>query len=344
MKSFDQLAHLGRGRRLRPHVAKLLLDRFELRATQIQQVAESINVVFRVHVAGGERYVIRLTPPTHFHDLADVRSEVLWLRALADEGIGVPVPVAARTGDFVVSVSWPEIPGTWHCVLFEWIQGANLADRWTERNIERFGRLVAQLHVSGRRFEPPEGFLVRPANTVLPHCNPAFARPEPRVLFDGLPAKLVTPSRRTLFEKAHELAEGEIQRLFSVGDPMPIHNDLHAWNVMVSRDRIYAIDFENMLMGFPVQDIGTLINYFQNYVKDEAPLAERLAAFRQGYESCAEWPEAYPGQIRLMTASHRLLLCNYYASHHDLEFREFAYKVFGVVEERLAEDLAALDP
>lgn len=341
VRRFAELTHVGKGRRLRPFAMDLLRTQFGVRAVALHQVAETINIVYRVRIADGRRFVLRLTPPTHFHDRQDVLSELAWLRALRDDEIGVPVAIPAGSGMDVVSASWNGIPGTWHVVLFSWIRGANLAARWTAKNIERYGQLAARLHVAGGRFAPPKGFRVRTAATVFPHCNPAFARPEPLILFDNLPTKLLPPARRALFRHAHDVAQAEITQLFENGIAQPIHNDLHPWNVMISREEIYAIDFENLLLGFPIQDLGTTINYLRDYVKDNVPFEERLASFRAGYESVRPWPEAFPGQIRLLTASHRLLLCNYYAAHHDPEFRAFAYDVFEIVERRLQEDLAA---
>jgi hypothetical protein len=73
------------------------------------------------------------------------------------------------------------------------------------------------------------------------------------------------------------------------------------------------------------------------------PFAVRLSSFRKGRETVRPWPEEFPGRVRLMTASHRLLLCNYYASHHDPESPEFAYKVFEPCEWRIQEDLTACE-
>jgi len=343
VKSFEQLTHLGRGRRLRPLAHGLLEERFGIRATSLEQIAETVNLVYRVRTSSSQRYVLRMTPPAHFHDRRDVCSEMAWLNALHQEGIGVPVPVPAQDGSTVVSTSWEGIPGEWHCVLFDWITAADLASRWTNPNIERYGRLSAQLHLAGSRFRPPQGFRIRSASRVFPHCDPAFENPEPLVLFDGAPEELISGERRALLQHAHERAHDAIERLFASGTPQPIHNDLHPWNVMINRDTTYAIDFENLLMGYPVQDIGTTLNYFSGYFRDEAPLEERVAAFRRGYESVAPWPEAYPGQIRTMTVSHRLLLCNFYASHKDPEYKEFAVEFLDWCEKRLREDLAFIE-
>ena len=268
---------------------------------------------------------------------------MMWLRFLASEGVDVPVPMPAEDGSSVVSTSWEGIPGKWHGVAFEWIGASDLASRWTTPNIERYGRLAARLHVCGSRFEPPPGFRIRVATTVFPHCDPSFANPEPLVLYDKVLEDLLSGERKALFLRAHDLAQSVITRLFETRRSHPIHNDLHPWNVMLNRDRIYAIDFENILMGYPAQDVGTTLNYFRDYVSDDAPYDERVAAFRRGYESEAPWPEEHPGQIEAMTASHRLMLCNFYASHRDPVYREFALWFFKRCEKRLREDLALIE-
>jgi hydroxylysine kinase len=337
MKPFDRLTNLGRGRRLKPHAARLLRERYGIRAARLQQVAETINIVLRIRADDGARYVLRMTPPKHFHDLADVRSELAWLRSLTEHDVRVPIVVPTRDGSAVVSLSWDGIPGEWHCVVFRWIDGTHLADRWTLPNLARFGELVAKLHKAAEAFDAPPGFRVRPADTVFPHCKAGFAQVERLVLFDGLPERLLPAHRLRLFRRAADLAQTEITRLFESGVPRPIHNDLHPWNVMINRREIHAIDFENMLMGFPIQDLGTAFNYMR---RDEG-FDDRVKAVREGYERVSPWPEEFPGQRQLMTTSHRLLVCNYYASHHDREFREYAYKYFEASEKRIEQELEA---
>jgi Ser/Thr protein kinase RdoA (MazF antagonist) len=182
---------------------------------------------------------------------------------------------------------------------------------------------------------PPHDFRIRTYDDVLPHCAPGFAHPEPRVLFDGLDDRLMPPARRELFRQVGERVQAEIDRLFAAGSPQPIHNDLHPWNVMVAGSRLQALDFENCLMGFPVQDVGTTLHYVQHHFEKKMPFAACRTAFRRGYESERAWPEEYPGQVDTMTAGHRLLLCNFYASHRDAEFREFGVGFIARMEARL---------
>jgi Ser/Thr protein kinase RdoA (MazF antagonist) len=248
--------------------------------------------------------------------------------------VGVPEPIADASGEHVITVTSPEIPGEWHCVLFSWIPGTLLAKRWTRDNIERYGRLSAMLHMHGRSFAPPKRFRIRRYSDPFPHCNPVFVNPEPLVLFDEPDEDLMPPERRSIFRSVCNRVQQEIDRLFDSGTPQPIHNDLHPWNVMVWRDRLYAIDFENCLNGFPIQDVGTTLHYIQQHFGDKIPFETCLAAFRRGYESVRTWPEERPGQIEAMMAAHRLLLCNFYAASRDPEYREFAVGFLERMERR----------
>ena len=40
-----------------------------------------------------------------------------------------------------------------------------------------------------------------------------------------------------------------------------LHNDLHQWNVRIYRGRLSPIDFEDLMWGWPVQDIATTLYY-----------------------------------------------------------------------------------
>ena len=85
-----------------------------------------------------------------------------------------------------------------------------------------------------------------------------------------------------------------------------VHGDLHIWNVLVSRWGLGAIDFEDHLWGWPVQDLGVTLYYLEGH----DGYRERLAGIRRGYETVAPWPERYPGEIAAFIAARTLVLAN----------------------------------
>ena len=99
-----------------------------------------------------------------------------------------------------------------------------------------------------------------------------------------------------------------------------IHNDLHMWNVKVDGDKLYALDFEDMMWGHPIQDIATTMYYFRWADTYET----MLAAFRAGYQSVHVWPEDHEWQLETLMMGRLLLLANYLAVSEDSEDRAFA--------------------
>ena len=108
MKPFRELTHFGQGRRLQPLVHDVL-RRFGIVGATLGQFRETINMVYRVRSASGERYVLRMTPPWHFHGREDIHSEISWMSAIARDGnIDLPTPIPDGEGETVITASRPE--------------------------------------------------------------------------------------------------------------------------------------------------------------------------------------------------------------------------------------------
>jgi Ser/Thr protein kinase RdoA (MazF antagonist) len=266
VRSFEELTNAGKARRLRV-VAAAALERYDLRVRRLRLITNEFNAVFRVDAEAGRTFVLRVNLPNR-RSLAEIEAELRWLNALATEtAVGVPSPVLAHGGDLVVTASATGIPEPRHCVLFRWIDGVDLAARLTERNVAELGALTAQLHQHALSFDPPAG---------LRRWDNPFPLDDRHVLLeDGL----VSPSDRATFATALDRIEAVLERL-SDEPPRMIHGDLHQDNVRVASGRLFAIDFDDSLLGHPVQDIGATFWNLQ-----EEPHYEALRhALRSGYE------------------------------------------------------------
>ena len=113
------------------------------------------------------------------------------------------------------------------------------------------------------------------------------------------------PPEVDLLAKA-ERVEEVIERLSRREKPVIIHGDLYAWNAMLHEGTVGLFDFEEMLWGWPVQDVaGT---FFTLWKHDR--FEDYFVAYRKGYESVAEWPERVPGEIAMFMAGRSLMLAN----------------------------------
>jgi Ser/Thr protein kinase RdoA (MazF antagonist) len=126
------------------------------------------------------------------------------------------------------------------------------------------------------------------------------------VLFATSPSPLLPPERLAVFRRAADGVEEAIARLKATGPLRLLHGDFHVWNVLVHRGNLAAIDFEDLMWGWPIQDIGTAL-YYLFHRPDFAAVRD---GFRRGYEQVSPWPEAAPGDLETFIAARALVLAN----------------------------------
>ena len=333
MRPLHELTQIGRGRRLRP-VAQDLLEEYDLVPTKLSQITVASNTIYRISTACSGEYVLRMTSPKSCHGSDEIRSEIAWLHALdRDTDIGIPAPIAKADGSYVTDVSVPGASETVGCAVYRWVPGVMLDDARTPDNVKRLGVLMARLHEHASTFSPPDGFRIRTYDSVFPYANESFPNVEPLVLFGAKASSFLSAEHQKIYTVAHNIVAEEVDRLIHGSEPLRvIHNDLHVWNVKVTQERIYALDFEDMMWGMPQQDIATTL-YYLRWLDTYGTY---LHAFRAGYESVRPWPEDRDGQIETLIMGRMLLLANYVAASEDSEDRASAPGYLSRVGDRLA--------
>jgi Ser/Thr protein kinase RdoA (MazF antagonist) len=324
MKPFSLLTVRGQARRLRA-LASNALKQYELELARLCLVSNDMNGIFRIDSRAGRKFILRVTLPQGGHNLDHVAAEMDWLAALArDTDLSVPVPLPAKDGSLVVEAAAAGVPEPRLCAVFSWVPGKNLVEDMSAANIARLGELMAYLHSHALSYRPPAGLS-------LLHFDRVFPFPEPVVLFDPPYATLFTPRRIAVYKQAIAWAQESIDRLLASGEPMRIlHGDLHQWNVRIARGVLSPIDFEDLMMGWPVQDIATTLYYFldENY-----PLIRE--AFQEGYTRRSAWPERHPGEIDSFIAARGLGLANFILNDPNPEWKSQAGEFIELVETRL---------
>jgi Ser/Thr protein kinase RdoA (MazF antagonist) len=305
MQPYDQLTNRGKLSRLR-HLAMVGLSHYDLNDPQITYHGFETNLMFRVTTAVGERFMLRLAYPG-WRALADLQSEALWVNALTREtDIPVPEILPGRSGELVLTPSTPEVPDVWPMALMRWVPGRLLGHYLTAPNLEKMGRLFAELHVHGTDWRPPEGFTRRRFEHWL-------SRGEPDQISgnsddDGMAA--ISPEHQAWIGsmiREVELAYSTIDQ----SDLRVIHCDLWHDNIKLHQGRLYPFDFEDTVWGFRAHDIAMAMLDLLETV-GEARYPGLLGAFQRGYKTLLAWPEdpIEPFQIGRM-----LWVVNWVARH-----------------------------
>lgn len=322
MTDADERTIAGWAALLEP-LGRRALDLYELDATGLSLISNDWNCVFCVDVADGSRRVLRVSLPGR-RTRAEVEGEMEWLAALADGPVPVPVPERARNGDLVVEAAADGVPEPRVCVVFGWIEGVRLAETMSPEHMGALGEATALLHRQAASFLAPSG---------MKTWDSPYPFLDDEVLFDDEHATIVGAAGRETFSRAKAMSTQAIARLQIAEGPRILHADLHEDNAFVQQDgRIALLDFDDSMLGWPVQDLG--ITTWALAAHDA--FTELEAALRQGYEQVAPWPEREPGEARVFAASRSLMMANYAVQDHDPEYRAKA-------AEALAEEAAIID-
>ena len=298
-RAFSDLTRRGRARRLRP-IARQALEERGLGDCSLVFLADDTNTLFRARASAGPGFVVRIgVHGPVAHSPAEAQAETEWLASLRASGLTVPEPVPDSRGRLVSELSAPGVEGQRVVVVFRWLPGSLLQERLTPANLEAYGRLAAELHRHAAGFR-------RPGKSPLPRYDRLFPFDQPEVLFAASPSPLLPPERLAVFRRAAERVEEAIARLKATGPLRLLHGDFHVWNVLVHRGNLAAIDFEDLMWGWPIQDIGTAL-YYLFHRPDFAAVRD---GFRRGYEQVSPWPEVAPGDLETFIAARALVLAN----------------------------------
>lgn len=262
---------------------------YPLTVTSVELVSLAENVTFRVDTDEGASYVLRLHRPG-YHTLPELRSERVWLRALADAGIAVPVPVASSDGQDYVSVTVAATGEQRLAGLTHWIDGEIVSQTLSQesdpavvtRCFGQLGSIMAALHNQASGWAPPPAF-VRHSLDIdglmgeAPFWGRFWEHPELDVVQRDALLATREQIRRALQRYGREPGT------FSM-----IHADLHHNNLLVNDEGLTIIDFDDAGFGWHQYDIAVAL--FHSAITPNH--AEAEAAFFTGYRSLRPLSEA----------------------------------------------------
>lgn len=304
MRSFSTLTERGQALRLR-RMALAALSHYELSLKQVRLVTNHLNGIFRVDTEDGEVYALRLSHPTWRTD-DELQTELHWLQMLERETtLGVPKLFLNTQGKLITSVTCDGVPEPRRAVLMSWVRGRMLSEQLLPHNFTKFGVLAARLHEHGAKWRTPSNLNVRVRNSL-------YVRGEIDELHEGN-RELFPEKSYAIFEQVRDHVQQAFARLYRDGQGVRIiHADLHQENIKVFRGTLYPFDFEDSILGYPVQDIAqTFYDLLFFSSLDNTAYQLLRDAFIQGYRSEQPWPEAYPGQIDTFMAGQQLWRTNF---------------------------------
>ena len=264
-------------------LAEVALRSYEGTFSAVELVKYRENAIFAVKHTDGARLALRIHRHGYHSDAA-LGSELLWMQALADDGIEVPEVVATRDGRTLLLASVDDVPEPRQIDLLHWLDGQSLgaleargALAPSERRAlySRVGALAARLHDHSSSWSPPPGFVRHTwfAEALLGE-EPLWGRFWELASLSEEQAGLLQISRDRARQELNEYG-------VSPENSGLIHADLLADNVLVDGTAVRPIDFDDCGFGWHMFEIATIL-YF---ALDDPDFPALRQAVLEGYRS-----------------------------------------------------------
>jgi Ser/Thr protein kinase RdoA (MazF antagonist) len=243
------------------------LAAFGVASAELRFVHLSENVTFHAtDRRDGSQFVLRLHRPG-YHDIAALRSEHLWIRALVQAGIRAPEPLLTQRGENFAQVEIAATGERRWAGLARWVEGELLADvvagetdsAANAHHFARLGALIAAMHVQSTSWTPPAGFQRHAidADGLMgrqPFWGPFWNHP----IFSAVERDMLLDTRDRLH--AALTRYGKPGRTFGL-----IHADLHPRNVLINGAQAAIIDFDDAGFGWHQYDLAVALIGYQDH-------------------------------------------------------------------------------
>ncbi|MGD9950530.1 MAG: serine/threonine protein kinase [Desulfobulbus sp.] len=219
-----------------------------------------INRVFEIADTDGNGMVVKFYRPGRWSAVA-LQDEHDFLLVLAEQEIPVLAPLLLQNGQSLGRI------GEMYFAVFP-KKGGRLIDEFNDELWLEIGRLLGRMHMVGARKMPRDRVRMHPAHSTASQVE--------FICRSGLlPADLM-PAYTRLTSRLIDV----IKPLFDHTEMIRIHGDCHSGNLIYRPgESLYILDFDDMVVGPPVQDVWMLLPG-----PPEESVVE-LNLFMEGYET-----------------------------------------------------------
>ena len=291
----------------------------------------SENATYLVDAPSGTKTVLRIHRED-YHSRNGIRSELAWLKALADEaGVITPQAIAGKDGELIQSGSVGGLGRPRDMVMFEFIDGIepNENDDLVEP-FRRLGQISAKLHVHAMGWQKPAYFerLVWDSRTVFgPQANWGNWRDNHDIGED----------RRPHLERLQEAVIANLATYGRTPDRFGLaHCDLRLANLLIVGDSTRVIDFDDCGLSWFLYDLAGALTLIEDLPQTPDLVEAWLDGYRRVRELSGEDMKAIPSLRMLRRMASLAWLGSHHSTALDEKTREdYAAATCGAAEEYL---------
>ncbi len=275
---------------------------------EVTLINVSENATYRVDdPVTGRRSILRVHR-LGYHSTRAIASELAWLEALGREaGVRTPAVLPAPGGRRVLT-----IPGERprHCVMFEFLPGAEPPRDRLVSGFERLGALTARMHRHARSWRRPSWFTrFHWDHAAALGAESRWGRWRDGAGVDPQAAAVLGRLDREIRERLHRFGRDP-------GRYGLIHADLRLANLLVTDDGPPSvIDFDDCGFGWYLYDLAAAVSFIEH----DPGVPEMIASWLRGYRTVLELPAEDESEIWTFIMLRRLLLVAWIGTHTGVE-------------------------
>lgn len=214
-------------------------DNYGFNKDTLNFISESTNQIYAFQKKD-KWYILRFSKRP-VDQVCQTKAEMDWLYYLANNKIGVSLPLAADNNELVISTEDEGQP--FIISAFEVLSGKfwnkNDPDLWNEKIFYNWGKVMGDIHRLTKNYSPANDCDVRKQFTG----------------YDALSMKDIEAC-----PSVYKIAENLISEIMDLPKDKDsyglIHYDIHPWNFIIEGEKINVFDFDDSLYGWFAMDIG----------------------------------------------------------------------------------------
>jgi Ser/Thr protein kinase RdoA (MazF antagonist) len=293
----------------------------------------SENATFLVEDSEVQRKSILRVHRVGYHTLEAIHSELGWIEALqAEQIVEVATPVRTLDGGLVQTLVSSRGRANRYAVMFDFLEGE---EPEPEDNLgpwfERLGETTARLHLFTANWKRPENFVRH-----IWDCEAMFGE---RNLWGPWQKSMgLSPDGEAVLAKAIERIRQDTGRYGQSVDRFGlIHADLRLANLLIDKNKLKVIDFDDCGFSWFMYDFAAAVSFFE----DHETIPDLLTAWLGGYERIRPLTASDRAIVPTLVIARRILLTAWLASHNEIPLAKALGTRFTDVSVQLAERFLA---
>lgn len=295
--------------------AREALKSWALETADIWLLKYRENCVFGVRdIKTDTKYAMRIHRPD-YHCLEALKSELLWVEALAKDGVLTPDIIHTQKGDLLITCETEQVPEPRVCDLLGWVEGEQLGNIEGEGDLSNedvyanhllAGKVAAQIHNQAEGWTIPEGFK-------RPMMDAEGLVGKTGYLGDFRTHPDLTPEQLSILTKAADKAIDAMNGFGQAPDCFGLtHADFLPENLLIKDGDVRIIDFDDCGFGWYMMDLATSLFFLQG----EDCYQSAYDGFVKGYRSTRNLPDDHLAMLPSCYIMRALAYVGWTATRH----------------------------